>query len=232
MEKHNNPLKNSRILYITVVAVLCVTAIIIGIVAATSRAKPTPDGGGTVTPPPSGSTQPPSEDQGNTENPPAEQKPAETKPSYLCPLSGVVNEKHDAETLVFSSTMGDWRIHTGIDIATSLGETVRDSADGTVKEVWEDVMMGTCVSLDHGNGVVTVYQNLDEALPETVAVGKTVKAGDAIGAVGESALAELAEEPHLHFEMLVNGEPVDPLSHLSEDSVSASLSFDEEILED
>ena len=230
MEKQTNPLKNSRILYITVVAVLCVTAIIIGIVAATNRAKPSPDGGST-TPPPSGGTQQPN-DGGNTTPPPEQQKPAESKPSYLCPIAGVVNEKHDADTLVFSSTMGDWRIHTGIDIATSLGETVRASADGTVKEVWEDVMMGTCVSIDHGNGVLTVYKNLNEALPDTIAAGKTVKAGDAIGVVGESALEELAEEPHLHFEMMVNGELVDPLVHLSEESVSASLTFDEEVFED
>lgn len=230
MEKHTNPLKNSRILYITVVAVLCVTAIIIGIVAATNRAKPAPDDSAT-TPPPSSDTQQPS-DGGNTTPPAEQQKPAETKPTYLCPIAGVVNEKHDAETLVFSSTMGDWRIHTGIDIATSLGETVCASADGTVKEVWEDVMMGTCISIDHGNGVVTVYKNLNESLPDTVAAGKTVKAGDAIGVVGESALEELAEEPHLHFEMLVNGESVDPLDHLSDESISASLTFDEEVVED
>ena len=93
-------------------------------------------------------------------------------------------------------------------------------------------MMGTCVSIDHGNDVVTIYKNLDEALPETIAAGKTVKAGDAIGVVGESALEELAEEPHLHFEMMVSGEPVDPLSYLAEESVSASLTFDEEVFED
>lgn len=231
MEKKMNPLKNSRILYIAVVAVLCVTAIIIGIVAATSRAKPSTDDGGVVTPPPSGDTQNPGGDT-TTQPPKDDEKPTTTKPTYLCPLAGVVSEKHDTDTLVFSTTMNHWRIHTGIDIATSLGETVCASADGTVKEVWEDPMMGTCLSIDHGNDVITIYKNLNETLPEGIEAGKTVKAGDAIGAVGESALLELAEEPHLHFEMTVAGEQVDPLAHLSEESLSASLTFDEEVLED
>ena len=140
MEKKTNPLKNSRILYIAVVAVLCVTAIIIGIVAAPGRAKPTPGNDGSGTQPPAGNTQQPG---GDTTQPPAggNEKPTDTKPQYLCPLTGGVSKKHDTETLVFSSTMGDWRVHTGVDIATSIGETVRASAAGTVKEVWEDPMM-------------------------------------------------------------------------------------------
>ena len=231
MEKKTNPLKNSRILYIAVVAVLCVTAIIIGIVAATSRAKPTPGNDGSGTQPPAGNTQQPG---GDTTQPPAggNEKPTDTKPQYLCPLTGVVSKKHDTETLVFSSTMGDWRVHTGVDIATSIGETVRASAAGTVKEVWEDPMMGTCLSIDHGDDVITVYKNLNEVLPDGIAAGATVKAGDAIGAVGESALLELADEPHLHFEMTVGGQAVDPLAYLSEESLSASLTFEEEVYED
>ena len=230
MEK-NNPLKNSRILYLAVVAVLCVSAIIIGIVAATSRSRPPADSGST--PPPDGGTQQQPDGSGdNTQTPPAGEKPTATKPTYLCPIKGTLNQKHDEETLVFSPTMNDWRTHTGIDIATALGETVRASADGTVKEVWEDVSMGTCVSIDHGNGVLTVYKNLNENLPSDIVAGKAVKAGDAIGAVGESAMVELAEEPHLHFEMMVNGALVDPLDHHSEESVSASLTFDDEVFED
>ena len=166
MEKQTNPLKNSRILYIAVVAVLCVTAIIIGIVAAANRAS-TPPAEQPGTNPPDSGTQKPNENEGTQK--PSEEKPTDTKPQYLCPLAGLVSQSHDTETLVFSPTMGDWRTHTGIDIATSLGETVRASAAGTVKEVFEEVMMGTCVSIDHGNGVITIYKNLNEKLTTATA---------------------------------------------------------------
>lgn len=218
MEKPFESLKANRILYVSVVAVLCVVAIVIGIVAAASRPA---------------ETEPPVD-----ENPPAEQNPpTEEKPTggkeaeFLCPLSGAVSRRHDTETLVYSSTMGDWRIHTGVDIATSLGAVVSCVADGTVKEVFDDAMMGKCVSVAHEGGVVSIYRNLDEDLSDGIKAGATVSAGDAIGTVGESALCELADEPHLHFEMTVDGKPVDPLSLLSEESRETCLTEKDEAYE-
>lgn len=218
MEKPFESLKANRILYVSVVAVLCVVAIVIGIVAAASRPA---------------ETEPPVD-----ENPPAEQNPpTEEKPTggkeaeFLCPLSGAVSRRHDTETLVYSSTMGDWRIHTGVDIATSLGAVVSCVADGTVKEVFDDAMMGKCVSVAHEGGVVSIYRNLDEDLSDGIKAGATISAGDAIGTVGESALCELADEPHLHFEMTVDGKPVDPLSLLSEESRETCLTEKDEAYE-
>ena len=218
MEKPFESLKANRILYVSVVAVLCVVAIVIGIVAAASRPA---------------ETEPPVD-----ENPPAEQNPpTEEKPTggkeaeFLCPLSGAVSRRHDTETLVYSSTMGDWRIHTGVDIATSLGAVVSCVADGTVKEVFDDAMMGKCVSVAHEGGVVSIYRNLDEELADGIKAGAAVSAGDAIGTVGESALCELADEPHLHFEMTVDGKPVDPLSLLSEESRETCLTEKDEAYE-
>lgn len=218
MEKPFESLKANRILYVSVVAVLCVVAIVIGIVAAASRPA---------------ETEPPVD-----ENPPAEQNPpTEEKPTggkeaeFLCPLSGAVSRRHDTETLVYSSTMGDWRIHTGVDIATSLGAVVSCVADGTVKEVFDDAMMGKCVSVAHEGGVVSIYRNLDEDLADGIKAGAAVSAGDAIGTVGESALCELADEPHLHFEMTVDGKPVDPLSLLSEESRETCLTEKDEAYE-
>ncbi len=219
MEKPFNTLKANRILYVSVVAALCVVAIVIGIVAAASRPN---------------ETQPPEDKPPVTNN----QTPSDDKPTsgdgeseFLCPLSGVVSRKHDTETLVFSNTMGDWRTHTGVDITTSLGATVSCVADGTVKEVFDDAMMGKCVSISHADGVVSIYRNLAEELADGITAGASIAAGDAIGTVGESALCELADEPHLHFEMTVNGAPVDPLSLLSEQSRESSLTVEDEVYE-
>ena len=223
MEKPFNSLKANRILYVSVVAALCVVAIVIGIIAAASRPAETE-------PPLDQGTQPGTENKN-----PSEDKPTGGEgngvPEFLCPLSGTVSSRHDTETLVFSESMGDWRTHTGIDIATSLGAVVSCVADGTVKEVVDDAMMGKCVSVEHAGGVVSIYRNLDEALADGIAAGATVRAGDAIGTVGETALRELADEPHLHFEMTVDGKPVDPLTLLSEESREACLPEEDTVYE-
>lgn len=222
MEKPFNSPKANRILYACVVAVLCVVAIVVGIVAAANRTD------GQDTPP---ATTPPADNTPNQPDQPTGAGESEEQ-EFLCPIAGTVTQEHDTDTLVFSDTMGDWRIHTGMDITAALGDTVCASADGTVKAVWDDAMMGKCVSITHEDDVVTVYKNLGDTLADGIAAGKSVKAGDAIGVIGESAMAELADEPHLHFEMTVKGEPVDPLSYLSEDSKQASLTVEDEVYED
>lgn len=218
MENHSQ--KTNRILYTVVVAVLCVVAIVIGIVAAANRSTKPPVTEPPVTDP--SGTNPNPDDGGD--KPTGDPAPVE----YLCPISGTVSQKHVVDDLVYSESMGDWRTHAGMDIAASLGETVSASADGTVREVFEDAMMGTCVSVEHEGGVITVYKNLAATLAEGIKAGASVKSGQAIGTVGETAISELADEPHLHFEMTVNGEVVDPLDYLSEASKEASLTFDEE----
>lgn len=226
-EKRTVSPKANRILYAVVVAVLCALAVIIAVVAVANRpdtAVP-PSGGGTTK-----STLSPTKPNDATPSQPTggEEKEA----VYLCPLAGNVARRHDTENLSYSPTMGDWRTHSGIDIAASLGDTVKAVADGRITEVSEDVKMGVSVSVEHADGVVSIYRNLAPELAAGITVGAEVKSGDAIGTVGESALCELADEAHLHFEMVQAGAEVDPLSLLDPDSCEASLTFDEEIHED
>ena len=136
----------------------------------------------------------------------------------MLPVSGVLQKPHDESVQVFSPTMGDYRIHLGIDIGTVAGASVSAMADGVIAQVWEDVSMGQCVAIQHGGDALSIYKNLGTALPEGTVVGATVKAGDVIGTVGESAMVEIAEEPHLHLEMTVNGLQVDPMDYLDEDA--------------
>ena len=114
--------------------------------------------------------------------------------------------------LAYDVTMKDWRTHDGIDISTDAGAVVRAAADGTVESIKQDDLYGTTVVIKHGGGIKTVYSNLAET--PTVSEGDSVRAGDVIGSVGESALCEIGQPAHLHFAMSVDGVSVDPDSYL------------------
>ena len=85
-------------------------------------------------------------------------------------------------------------------------------------------MLGNTVEITHEGGIVSRYSNLSETSLPTV--GTKVDSGAKIGCVGDSAISELADEAHLHFEMLVSGVSVNPLDYISEESKSASLGID------
>ncbi len=165
----------------------------------------------------------PSTGENESQLPPVSTEPESTDvlPShFLLPVSGVLQKSHDATLQVFSDTMGDYRTHLGIDIGTVAGANVCAMADGVIAQVWEDFYLGQCVAIKHGGDALTIYKNLSAQLPEGVVVGHTVKAGDVIGHVGDSAMTEVAQEPHLHLEMTVNGLQVDPTEYLDEDAMA------------
>ena len=131
---------------------------------------------------------------------------------YTWPVKGDVLTDHSGDRLVYDQTMGDWRVHSGMDIAAVPGTKVLAAAAGTVTAVEQDDLMGTVVTIDHGEGVVSRYANLG-AVPDA-AVGDKVYTGTVIGAVGETAIAESAMAAHLHFELTEDGAAVDPLDYL------------------
>ncbi|MBR6522922.1 MAG: peptidoglycan DD-metalloendopeptidase family protein, partial [Oscillospiraceae bacterium] len=131
---------------------------------------------------------------------------------FVWPVAGTVETPHSVEALVYSRTMADWRTHTGLDIAAGLGSKVIAAAEGTVEQVFSDDMYGTTVVIHHGGGLRSIYSNLAEK--PTVSVGDSVALGDVIGSVGQTALAEVGDVNHLHFEMTLDGEAVDPAEYL------------------
>ncbi len=149
----------------------------------------------------------------------------DTLPSFVLPVSGALFKKHDPSLQVSSNTMNDYRVHLGIDIVTSESAPVYAAADGTVDKIWSDVRMGYCLAIKHSGDCYTIYKNLAEVLPEGIAEGVSVRSGQLIASVGESAMVEIADEPHLHFEMTVADLGVDPLEYFDENAL-ASLGID------
>ncbi len=129
---------------------------------------------------------------------------------YNMPLSGEVIKAFVMDKLVYDETMGDWRTHNGLDISCAVGDRVTAIADGTVKAVYEDALKGTCIEISHAKDIVSIYCGL--AANKTMAVGMKVKAGDVIGAAGGTMKTESKMQPHLHLEVLENGEYIDPAS--------------------
>lgn len=140
---------------------------------------------------------------------------AEPLPQFVNPTNGALVKEYNIEVPVFSVTMEDYRTHNGVDIYVQKGERILAAAAGTVKEIWEDPMMGTCMSISHSGGAETIYKNLSPEIPEGITVGAQVSEGSFIAVGGESALIEVSEEPHVHFEMKINGESVDPCDYIS-----------------
>ena len=112
------------------------------------------------------------------------------------------------DSLVYNTTLGHWRVHPGMDILAEAGMPVMAAAAGEVVSVYQDDALGNTVTIRHADGMSTVYANLS---PEVcVQEGWAVASGDVIGFVGSSALSESSDAPHLHFEMLCEGERINP----------------------
>ena len=201
----------AKIVYAAVITILCITAIVVGIVSAASKTNDAPVEDN------------PPVDNGNSVTPPADDTPKpEPKLSFIAPTVGTVVKEHSLEMPVFSLTLGEWRVHTGIDISCDEGAGVFASEAGVVSGIYSDPMLGYTVEITHRDNLKTRYSNLSSDIGE-LKVGDTVALGDKIGVVGDSSISELAEEPHLHFEVLLKDTKVNPMDYINEESKKSSL---------
>lgn len=166
------------------------------------------------------------DDPGNTDNPDDNKdpdddkdpddnkdpdKPTGTDTTFALPVTNmnVINTFDFGKDV----TLGHWHFHTGLDMAAEVGAAVVACLDGTVEEVViDDKLDGTTVTIQHENGLKTVYSYID--VKEGLKKGDSVKRGEQIGTVSEPEGAEFKQEAHLHFEVIENGEKKDPATFL------------------
>ena len=120
----------------------------------------------------------------------------------VTPIEGRITSRYGANSRIRKST------HTGLDIAATKGTPIKVVATGTVIATSYDGSYGNLVKVDHGNGVETWYAHTSKMY---VKVGEQVEAGDVIAAVGSTGNST---GPHLHLEIRVNGEHVNPQNYL------------------
>jgi murein DD-endopeptidase MepM/ murein hydrolase activator NlpD len=123
----------------------------------------------------------------------------------MWPVQGIVTSSFGARLDPFK---GEGAFHTGIDIATNVGDAVRAPADGTVLKAGLGTGYGREVVVDHGHGIETLYAHLSGF---AVIAGQDVHKGDILGYVGSSGHST---GPHLHYEVRIHDTPVNPSKYL------------------
>ncbi len=147
-----------------------------------------------------------------TENKVEENTTNENTTQFIFPVEGEVIKEFAKDNLIYSETLEEWITHPGIDIKAERTTIVKSVADGTVKSIKNDPRYGLTVTIEHSDGYTSVYSSLLTA--EFVKEGEKVTQGQTIGTVGNSAVFEVAEDNHLHFELLKDGSNINPEIYL------------------
>ena len=143
-------------------------------------------------------------------------RPTEPPLTFVWPLEGEIIGAYTGQQLQWSETLGQWQTHSALDIAAGAGEAVLACADGTVLNAWQDALWGNVIELEHRDGYVSTYANLNTLA--LVNVGDPVSAGQVISSVGCSAICEINMPTHLHFSLKKSGDYVNFEEYVSNSS--------------
>ncbi len=210
-EKTKKPMAKEKRFYLitgisSAAALVAIVLIAVLVSAFAGAGAPTAGGNSSTLPPVSSENG----DQGELEDP---DEPVITTPEGMRMPLASVNVLHEFG-FYHNKTLNSFHEHTGMDFTAQAGAEVLAVEDGVVVSIYrDDVLMGTEITVDHGDGMKTVYRYVDAA--NGLKVGKEVKKGDVIATVAEAVGDEYKEGPHLHFEVIKSGEKVDPSTYLT-----------------
>lgn len=142
-------------------------------------------------------------------------KPEAAEPTFAYPLKGEVVLPYSVDHAIYDPTLEQYHTNAGISLSAAEGTEVKAAADGTVKEIKKDSKTGNTVTLEHSNGWLTTYGQLEDDVK--VKEGDSVKQGQAIGTVDAPTKYGVALGSHLEFAMEKNGTTVDPEEKLKEE---------------
>lgn len=132
---------------------------------------------------------------------------------FINPIDeGTISKEFAKDTLTYSETLKEWVMHLGIDIKADKTTVVKAVEEGEVTAIKTDPRYGITVIVKHQDGFETRYANL--LTSEYVTEGEKVTKGQTLGTVGSTATFEIADDSHLHFEMLKDNEYVNPTSYI------------------
>ncbi|MBQ9486060.1 MAG: M23 family metallopeptidase [Clostridia bacterium] len=133
--------------------------------------------------------------------------------TFVMPVAKTTAIEDYTDTVAYNATLKRYEAHKAIDFFAEEGTPVYAAYDGVICDVQTTLLTGTTITVDHGDGLYTVYNSLADG--DKVFVGQTVKQGTQIGEVSVSNRQEAAEGAHLHFQVKENGEAINPDKYLS-----------------
>ena len=154
----------------------------------------------------------PSDEDSPTISPDDGNVPVVKPVEFIMPVSSPTAIGEYGETMVYNSTLNRYTAHLAMDFYAPEGSSVYAVYDGTVISVENTFLQGTTITIDHGNGLYSIYNSLADG--ESVSVGQTVSQGDEIGQVSVTNRQEYKAGAHLHFEVKENGQLIDPNKYL------------------
>ena len=147
------------------------------------------------------------------EDPEPEPKPI----IFYAPLETyTIGMGYNMDGLIYNKTLKEWSTHSGIDYIAESGSDVLSAYAGEIESIDYSILDGTVVVIKHNDNLKSVYKSLANNI--TLNVGDKVERGQKIGEISDSMTTELKEGAHLHFEVIENGEYVDPNNYISANS--------------
>ena len=144
-----------------------------------------------------------------------EDKPVVKVISFIMPVANSTAIEDYTDTLAYNSTLKRFEAHKAMDFFAEEGSAVYAVYDGVISDIQTTLLTGTTVTVDHGNGLYSVYNSLSDG--DSVFVGQAVSQGAKIGEVSVSNRQESADGAHLHFQVIENGAAINPAKYLSLD---------------
>ena len=133
--------------------------------------------------------------------------------SFIMPVENPQEVELYSESMVYNSTLKRFSAHLATDFFASEGTPVFAVYDGVVESVDNSILTGVSVTINHGNGLKTVYNSLEDV--DDITVNAKVKQGDVIGHVSVTNRQEAGSGAHLHFEVIENGSSINPSKYLA-----------------
>ena len=136
-----------------------------------------------------------------------------TKVEFILPIANAtISKTYNAEELQYNNTLDCWEIHKGLDLVANAGDKVLACYDGKVTNIYTNYLEGTTIEITHEDGLISVYEGLSSET--SVKVNDVVNVGDSIGTVANCSAHYSDDGSHVHFELIKDGEKIDPLNYI------------------
>ena len=150
---------------------------------------------------------------GSDTNPSEEINPVQKPVVFVLPVENPTAIGEYGDTMVYNSTLDRYTAHLAIDFFAPEGSDVLAVYDGRISSVETTFLQGTTITIDHGNGLFSIYNSLADG--DSVCVGQVVKQGDIIGQVSTTNRQEYKDGAHVHLQVRENGEFINPEKYLA-----------------